>query len=175
MAELTRSDREENFISLSAADARELARIIGLLLRDNPTTDAPAILRMLGAAPAASPPPDIDRERLVDRARVIFAERKRRGEFFPRRLFNEPAWDMLLALYVTDSSGGRQTIGKLVSWIGAPQTTALRWIDYLESRQMLSRQQHVRDRRITFVDLTDKGKQMLENYLRTVPDSVWSL
>jgi DNA-binding MarR family transcriptional regulator len=174
MAELTGSDRVEDFVSLSTADARELARIIGLLLRDHPTSDAPTMLRILGAAsPRRSA--ETDHERLVARARAIFSERKRRGEFFPRRLFYEPAWDMLLALYVTDSSGGRQTVGKLVSWIGAPQTTAIRWIDYLESRQIITRQQDARDRRVTFVDLTIKGKQMLENYLKTVPDSILSL
>ena len=78
---------------------------------------------------------------------------------------------MLLALYVTDFAGGRQTIGRLVSWIGAPVTTSLRWIAYLEDHGLISREPHPRDQRTAFVDITDAGRQALDQYFSSMSRS----
>jgi DNA-binding MarR family transcriptional regulator len=83
-------------------------------------------------------------------------------------MFGETPWDMLLALYVTDFAGGHQSIGQLVSWIGAPHTTALRWIDYLEKERLISRESDPRNRRIVIIEITDKGRQKLDDYFSTL-------
>lgn len=155
-------------IELSAADAREVARLLTLLLRKELLpSELPAMLK---DAPArADYRPD-----LVAKARSIFSWRKRRSQHFSPIMFSEAGWDMLLALYITEFEGGRQTIGKLVSWIGAPQTSALRWIDYLEKERLVSRQPHPEDRRRVFVDITEKGRMKLEDYLSTLPGSLSS-
>jgi DNA-binding MarR family transcriptional regulator len=152
MPELTSSEPPK-VVPLSGDDARELARLMRILLQNLPTQESD------GRGP------------LVQKARSVFNERKRRSQFLPRHLFDEPGWDMLLALYITDFSGGRQTIGRLISWIGAPQTTALRWISYLEGHRLISREQHPRDRRTVFVGLTDQGRQVLDRYFSSVADS----
>jgi DNA-binding MarR family transcriptional regulator len=157
-------------IGLSPADARELARLVGLLLRDQLTPEAQTILQTISAGTAG--PLTGDRDRLAARASAIFAERHRRREFFPPTLFNEAGWDMLLAVYITDFAGGRQTVGKLISWIGAPHSTSIRWIDYLENHRLIARQENPDNRRIVFVDLTDKGRELLGRYLATLPDSI---
>lgn len=169
MSELSSTDRDYELPALSAADARELARLVGLLLRDQATIESQAMLGALGR-PDAKTPTESNRELLVDRAKWVFSQRKRRNQFLPRLLFSEYGWDMLLALYITDFSGGRQSIGKLASWVDAPLTTAIRLIDYLEVHQYLSRDQHPRDRRILFVDLTDKGRTTLDAYFAALSD-----
>jgi len=170
MSERSRSDARDNVVGLSSADARELARLVALLLRDVPTAEAQAILR--GKSGETNPELLSDREQLVSRARTIFSERRRRMEFLLRNLFNEPGWDMLLAVYITDFTGGRQTVGKLSSWIGAPATTAIRWIDYLENHRLVARQDNPDNRRIVFVDLTDKGRDLLDSYFATMAEPI---
>lgn len=98
----------------------------------------------------------------------MFFERKRRTQYFNSAMFNEPAWDMLLALYITEVAGSRQSVGKLISWVGVPQTTALRWIAYLEKEHLVSRETDLVDRRIMYIDLTERGRDSLERYLATM-------
>jgi DNA-binding MarR family transcriptional regulator len=79
-------------------------------------------------------------------------------------MFGEPAWDMLLILYL-EHVRSRITVSQLTRESGAAQTTALRWIEYLESQQLIRRYAHPTDRRIAYLDLTDKAIQSLETFL----------
>ena len=84
-------------------------------------------------------------------------------------MFGEPAWDMLLLLYINES-GPRQSISRLADKSGGSRTTALRWIDYLEGQGLIGRANHPNDRRIAFAELTDKGRAAIELYLsETLP------
>lgn len=158
----------EGQVELSAADAREIARFLGMLLKKElPSAQPGALLNPATAVGRGSNPED--RAILTAKARAIFAERKRRSKHFNPDMFGEPAWDILLALYITDFAGGRQSIGKLVSWIGEPQTTVLRWINFLENEQLISRGTHPRDRRTVIVDITQKGRQKLDEYFSELP------
>jgi hypothetical protein len=38
-------------------------------------------------------------------AERLYAERRRRDEYFPAALFGEPAWDLLLALFIAHDEG----------------------------------------------------------------------
>ena len=51
-------------------------------------------------------------------------------------------------------SGERQSIGRLAEWIDTPLSTAVRWIDYLEKKQLVEREPHRTDKRITFINLS---------------------
>ena len=79
-------------------------------------------------------------------------------------MFGEPAWDMLLLLYAQDS-GQRQTVNRLIELSEGSKTTALRWIDYLETQRLIERSSHPTDRRMAFVELTEKGRGAIEVYL----------
>jgi DNA-binding MarR family transcriptional regulator len=106
----------------------------------------------------------IDRGALVARARHIVLCRRKRIELFGASMFREAAWDMLLALYLA-SDGQRLTIGRLTNAAGAPTTTVLRWINYLVDHQLVVRESHPTDARAVFIELTDKGKSLIELYL----------
>jgi DNA-binding MarR family transcriptional regulator len=105
-----------------------------------------------------------DQARLTERARQELNNRRRRARIFPGAMFGEPAWDMLLILYL-EHVRSRITVSQLTRESGAAQTTALRWIEYLESQQLIRRYAHPTDRRIAYLDLTDKAIQSLETFL----------
>ncbi len=71
-------------------------------------------------------PPD-----LVARARGIIASRKARRKHFPSDLFHEPAWEMLMALFIIYEGEHTMNVKQLVSCSDAPATTSQRWIDHL--------------------------------------------
>ncbi|MFL6753357.1 MAG: hypothetical protein ACJ8FI_00620, partial [Sphingomicrobium sp.] len=106
----TSSGGPDDDIALTPADAGELARLLGLLIREQPivAAEVAATLRNLKSA-KKDLSAETDRRQLVLKVRAVMSERKRRIRFFSRVMFGEPAWDMLLALYITDFSGGRQT------------------------------------------------------------------
>ena len=77
-------------------------------------------------------------------------------------MFGEAAWDMLLALYILDMTGQRQTVGNLLRFSGTPMTTAKRWLDDLAAHDLVWREPHPTDRRTAFVVLTPKARQKLD-------------
>lgn len=123
-----------------------------------------------GAAWTEEPPrsegprPEMAASALMRRARDTLANRRRRQDIFGRAMFGEPAWEMLLLLYITEP-GPRQSISRLADESGASRTTALRWIDYLEGQGLIRREAHPNDRRVAFVQLTEKGRESIELYL----------
>jgi len=108
---------------------------------------------------------------LVKQAREILRSRRRRGKFFNPSMFGEPAWDMLLILYAGMTDGRPISVGGLSSLSGAAPTTALRWLDYLEMDRLVAREPNPADRRSDFVDLTDKGRAAMEQYLSETLES----
>ena len=102
------------------------------------------------------------RQAYLDLARKAFIARRRRSQHFKKGMFGEPAWEILLALYIRDTSGGRLTITRLTDMIGLPPTSGLRWLDYLEKEHLVERESHPTDLRAFFVHLTDKGRTSMD-------------
>ena len=105
-----------------------------------------------------------DRKSLAENARLTFANRSLRAEFFNKDMFGEAAWDMLLALYVAEQSGTRHTVSGLASLSGVATTTALRWLHFLQTQELVARQSNPVDRRVFYIELTDKGREGLDAY-----------
>ena len=72
---------------------------------------------------------------------------------------------MLLELYINKDFGTRHSVGRLCDLSGAPPTTALRWLDYLEKETLVAREPHPTDRRTEFVEITEKGCTAMARYL----------
>ena len=78
---------------------------------------------------------------LGDIARKVFADRRRRSEIAGTSdLFGEPAWDILLGLFIARCEGRRLSVAAVCAGAGAPESTALRWITILEKRGMIVRE-----------------------------------
>ena len=151
---------KERTITLSQKDVRAAQRLLKLLLREDSESSSAEQQLESSVKPAS----DTSRAALVARAREEFGNRRRRSSVFQRSMFGEPAWDMLLALYILDVSGQRLTTGTLMHFSGAPITTARRWLDYLVENGLAQRDHHPTDQRVLFVSLTAKGRDALDLY-----------
>jgi DNA-binding MarR family transcriptional regulator len=90
-------------------------------------------------------------------ARRLYRERRARDLFLGTALFGEPAWDMLLELYVARAEGRRLTTTGACMASGVPSTTALRWLIKLEEASLVRRSYDSGDGRLALVDLTDEA------------------
>ena len=123
---------------------------------------------VLLSAPASRP--DVGQVAIhpVQFARSLLAQRAGRLEHFPADLFHEPAWDMLLALYIAHEEGRVMNVKSLVSSAHAPVTTSQRWIDHLFKLGLVDRVVDPIDRRRIEVSLSQSGYRALETYLATL-------
>lgn len=85
-------------------------------------------------------------------------------------LLAEPAWDMLLDLYLARAAGRRVAVSSLCIAAGVPTTTALRWIRVLERGGFLVREGDCSDRRRSFIDLSASAREKVELLLRRAMD-----
>lgn len=149
-------------VTLTEKDIRDAARLLRLL--GDPALAATGLSDLLSATSGAT-----DRETLVSRARIVLSARRLRERYFNRIMFGEPAWDMLLALYVSEQSAGRLTMSRLSELVETPLTTVVRWVNILEEQRLVERQAHPTDRRTVFIRLLEKGRAALDSYLGMIP------
>lgn len=101
-------------------------------------------------------------------ARRLIEERRARRRFLAEDLFHEPAWDMLLALYLAHREQRVVNVKTLVAAADAPVTTSQRWIDHLGKLGLVERVTDPVDRRRIEVSLSEAGRRALEDYLTAI-------
>lgn len=129
-------------LELAEGDFAALKRILACLAGDDPGQTAA---------------PDESAGRRV--AEIMFNMRQARAQIFPASMFNEPAWDMLMALYVAHEVSAAADLAR---WTHTPLTTAMRWIEYLESHKLIVRESSPADRRAHMIRLTDQGRANMD-------------
>lgn len=100
------------------------------------------------------------------RAKAEMRARIQRGLFFRESLFSDPAWDILLDLFIATTESCRRTISTVGLAGNIPQTTALRWINALEREGLVVRQPDPIDARRVFVDLSCAGLAAMTRYFQ---------
>ena len=98
----------------------------------------------------------------------LIAERRARRAYFAPDLFHEPAWDMLLSLYLANGEGRILNVKALVASSDAPVTTSQRWIDHLHKLRLIDRVGDPDDRRRVEISLSDTGLTAIERYLDAI-------
>jgi DNA-binding MarR family transcriptional regulator len=111
----------------------------------------------------------------ADQVRAILRARAQRRKFFPKDLFADPAWDMLLDLYASDLDQSRTSVGSLCIASDVPATTALRWISNLEREGLVTRQNDPLDGRRVWIDLTQSGRDAMEAYFASISPKMMPL
>lgn len=118
------------------------------------------------AAPARGPGQDRQfPAELVKLAKRIKAIRQSRVALLDPILFGEPAWDILLALYVAAGERYSLSISALCAESGAPPTTAARSIGRLLELDMVRRLPNPGDNRSAYIELTDDTAARLTELL----------
>jgi hypothetical protein len=102
---------------------------------------------------------------LVARAQTLMADRKARRRYFPAELFHEPAWEMLIALFIIHDAEHTMNVKQLVSCSDAPATTSQRWIEHLHKAGLIDRVIDPLDRRRIDVSLSELGHDAMTRYL----------
>ena len=98
--------------------------------------------------------------------RSLYAARRQRDLIFGTGdIFGEPAWDILLDLYIAEQE--RKALPVTSACIGAavPTTTGLRWLNILEKQGLVERSNDPGDARRTFVRLSPKGLRAMNRFV----------
>lgn len=103
-------------------------------------------------------------------AQSIYRFRRQREKTFGPKLFSDPAWDILLDLYIAREEGRKISISSACIGSNAPSTTALRHLSVLVKNELLQRRTNEADARGAWIELTELGQQKVEEVLHA-----WSL
>ena len=112
-----------------------------------------------------APEGNLTDEKLATIAMSIYRARRRRSKFFDASLFSEPAWDMLLDLFVANVRGRKVSVTSLCRAAEVSDATGLRWIEMLESKGLVRRRSVSEDGRLRFVELSDGGFEAVCKYV----------
>ncbi|MEW9854092.1 hypothetical protein [Novosphingobium sp. M1R2S20] len=114
-----------------------------------------------------------DRARVLSRwfeiATRLYRFRRRRDRVFGA-IFGEPAWDILLDLFIMEARGKRVPVSSACIASGASHSTALRQIDELVRHKLVCRERDESDKRRTYLRLSDEGLTKMATALEQLAD-----
>lgn len=104
-------------------------------------------------------------------ARQTYAMRRKRTAIFGNpELFGEPAWDILLDLYIAHAEGKPVSVSSACIGSAAPPTTGLRWLGVLAEEGLIVRENDADDHRRVLVRLTRSGITAMESFFDSMSD-----
>lgn len=110
-----------------------------------------------------------DDTRTLTAAREAYRDRRLRAKVFEDpSLFGEPAWDLLLDLFIASLEGKRVPVTSACIGAAVPTTTALRWIAQLEVQGLIARENDSSDARRVFVRLSQAARQSMTDYFTRI-------
>jgi hypothetical protein len=122
-----------------------------------------------GAAQGDAPRSQRSERRYLDLARQTYTlRRKRAGIFGNPELFGEPAWDILLDLYIAHGEGKPVSVSSACIGSAAPPTTGLRWLGVLADHGFVMRENDPEDNRRVLVRLTRAGITAMERFFDAI-------
>ena len=113
------------------------------------------------------PPASSERAQFLEFARARYDARRRRSSIIGGSdLFGEPAWDILLDLYIAHGQGKPVSVSSACIGSASPPTTGLRWLGVLQESGLVEREHDPRDQRRVLVSLSADGVERMERYFR---------
>lgn len=103
--------------------------------------------------------------RVVDRAREAYALVRRRRTLLGDRLFFDPAWNMLLDLFISECEGRRLSVSAVCIGSHSSSATALRYAGLLAQAGLIGRVADGSDGRRSHVHLTARGWTVMRQLL----------
>jgi len=105
---------------------------------------------------------------VVELARRIYELRRSRDASFGADFFSEPAWDLLLHLFVAGAEGRTVSVSSACDGAAAPATTALRKLRQLEEGGWIVRAGDPADARRSYVRLSSRATNKMRSLLKAV-------
>lgn len=143
---------------MEAADSRRLQQAIAAA---GSTLDYLAAIAGLGERAGQG-------RSLPEMVRRLYEERRERDRCFPPGLFGEPAWDLILALFVARHEGRSMSVRSACEAAGAPKTTGRRLLARLEESGLIAVRRANGARKGLRVELTEEGCDRLADYLTRI-------
>lgn len=107
----------------------------------------------------------VPRQPLAAIAQQMLEQARRRTQFVPGAIFEDPQWLMTLDLFIAGEEGRQVSVSSLCCASGVPPTTALRHIRHLQAQGIVERFSHPNDRRISLVQLAEASRGQVARYL----------
>jgi hypothetical protein len=114
--------------------------------------------------PASARPPRPSHSHLTLARKTYALRRKRAAVFGNPDLFGEPAWDILLDLYIAQGEGKKVSVSSACIGSAAPATTGLRWLSVLADQGLVVRENDPEDHRRVLVRLTSAGLAAMDRF-----------
>lgn len=108
--------------------------------------------------------PEGDHDPRMAIAKWLYWSRGLRPATLSSDLFGEPAWDLLLDLYIREKSGSRSSVTSACIGSRAPHTTALRHIEALRRSGSIKRIADESDKRRFWLALTSTAMEKLDRH-----------
>jgi hypothetical protein len=119
----------------------------------------------------ARPRPSRSAQTYLALARRTYALRRKRAVIFGNPdLFGEPAWDILLDLFIAHGEGKQVSVSSACIGSAAPATTGLRWLGVLADEGLVVRENDAEDNRRVLVRLTETGRAAMERFFDALQD-----
>jgi DNA-binding MarR family transcriptional regulator len=99
------------------------------------------------------------------KARQVFELRRRRETLLGSDLFSDPAWDLLLYLFIAGSEGHSASVADACAAASVPSTTGLRWARQLEEAGLVMREEDPADARRWHLRLSGAAARRLQRLL----------
>ncbi|HEY1604300.1 MAG TPA: hypothetical protein VGF77_01730 [Allosphingosinicella sp.] len=117
-----------------------------------------------------APPPD-EQTALLLSARQLYRSRRLRDRVFGTTLFADPAWDILLDLFIARREGRKVTISSACAAASAPTSTAARHIAHLVQKRLVARVSREEDARSSYLELSGAADRKLTQLFREMERS----
>lgn len=143
------------------------SRLLGAgeeILRETIETLAQRVAELEARALEVGEPPrslGFSDDKLATIASSIYRSRQRRALYFDAALFGEPAWDMLLDLFIAKVRGARVSTTSLCLAANVPQATGLRWVGMIVKAELARRYRAPDDARLKLVEITPEGFRLM--------------
>lgn len=99
------------------------------------------------------------------KAKEYFRKRRVREQMFGNiDLFADPAWDILIYLFIAGEEDRDISLSSACIAAAVPESTAIRWINVLESKKHLRRNQDPSDPQQIYVSLTPATAELVRTY-----------
>ncbi len=98
------------------------------------------------------------------RAQALYFGRRVRDRMFPDGIFGEPAWDILLDLFLAHRRDQKLQVKTVCIGSQVPSSTALRHIALLEKKGLVEQEYDVRDNRRKFLRLSTEGIRLMTRF-----------
>ncbi|MDB5715474.1 MAG: hypothetical protein JWO15_2871 [Sphingomonadales bacterium] len=144
-------------ISQMPLSSAELKDLRSLLEREKRRQGATGINDLLERADEP-----VDHARLAER---IYRSRRDRERLFDNNIFADPAWDLLLDLFVRSERKEQVSISSACHAASVPEATALRYLKVLTEKNYVERVSHPNDKRSTMLKMTVFGRNLMLEWL----------